>query len=241
MRAAALNQVCLAAELSETIIRLQAMSKASTIAYKVIKARILAGEFPPNAHLKEEELTRVCGVSRTPVRDALRSLAADYYVKVIPNRGTFVSAWSNEDIEDIFNMRMMLEGYAAQRAAERAHEEQIDKLERYCQNISRLIAASAPIDMEDFLAENRLFHAQLWEASGSERLSIVLDRLVARPVVDRTAIAYTEHDIHRSNEHHKEIVEAVHAHDGQWARSVMHSHIQAAFQMYNHAFKGDAA
>jgi len=215
------------------------MSKASKIAYNVIKARILAGEFTPNAHLKEEELTRICGVSRTPVRDALRSLAADYYVKVIPNRGTFVSAWSNEDVEDIFSMRMMLEGYAAQRAAEKAQDRQIEKLARYCRNISQLIDAPGPIDTEEFLGENRLFHAQLWEASGSERLSIVLDRLVARPVVDRTAIAYTDHDIHRSNEHHKEIVEAVRAHDGPWARSVMHSHIQAAFQMYTHAFQCD--
>ena len=99
------------------------MSKAATKAYDAIRARILSGELAPGSHLKEEELAEFCGVSRTPLRDALRSLAADFYVSTVPNHGTFVSDWSVADIDDIFTLRGMLEGYAAQRAASRVTRE----------------------------------------------------------------------------------------------------------------------
>lgn len=88
------------------------MSKASQKAFTAIRGKILSGEFPPGSHLKEEELAEVCGVSRTPIRDALRALAGEDYVKIVPNHGTYVSQWSSSDIEDIFALRAMLEGYA---------------------------------------------------------------------------------------------------------------------------------
>jgi len=212
------------------------MSKAGERAYRTIKSRILSGDFPPRAHLKEDNLTKICGVSRTPIREALRSLSADYYVEIIPNKGTFVTDWTSEDVEDIFNMRMLLEGYAAQKATRKATPEQIQELTTYCDNIERLLSQAGFIDVDAFLAENHLFHRKLWSASGSARLSALLMRLVAQPVVARTAIAYTHHDISRSNEHHKEIVEAIVAKDSTWARSVMHSHIMAAFQVYTRNF-----
>lgn len=215
------------------------MSKSSKKAYSIIRSRILSGDFPPKAHLKEEELTTLCEVSRTPIREALRSLAADYYVEIIPNRGTFVIDWANEDVEDIFNMRMLLESYAAQQAALKATPEEVEELATYCDNIDLLLAKKDPIDIEAFLAENRLFHRRLWLASGSKRLSALLLRLVAQPVVARTVMAYTRQDIKRKNEHHREIVEAIRAKDSAWARSIMSSHILAARHVYTLAFLDD--
>lgn len=212
------------------------MSKAGEKAYSLIRSSILSGEFPPKAHLKEEELTTLCDVSRTPVREALRRLAADYYVEIIPNRGTFVTDWSSDDIEDIFNMRMLLEGYAAQKAAQKATAKQIEELRVHCDNIDRILSKTGDLDVEAFLEENRCLHRKLWQASGSKRLSAMLLRLVAQPVVARTIIAYTHHDMSRSNEHHKEIVEAIAAKDSNWARSIMHGHIMAACQIYTRNF-----
>lgn len=216
------------------------MSKASNKAYSIIRSQILSGDFPPKTHLKEEELTLLCDVSRTPVREALHKLAADYYVEIIPNRGTFVTDWSSDDIEDIFNMRMLLEGYAAEKAVSKALSEDIQELTVYCDNIDELLSRDGPVDVEAFLVENRLFHKALWKSSGSKRLLAFLLRLVAQPVVARTVMAYSKEDIMRKNEHHKEIVEAIKAKDGAWARSIMSSHILAARHVYTHKFLPDA-
>lgn len=216
------------------------MSKASNKAYSIIRSQILSGDFPPKTHLKEEELTSLCDVSRTPVREALRKLAADYYVEIIPNRGTFVTDWSSDDIEDIFNMRMLLEGYAAEKAVSKALPEDIQELTTYCDNIDQLLSQDGPVDVEAFLVENRLFHKALWKSSGSKRLLALLLRLVAQPVVARTVMAYSKEDIMRKNEHHKEIVEAIKAKDSAWARSIMSSHILAARHVYTHNFLQDA-
>lgn len=212
------------------------MSKASQKAYETIRGRILSGEFAAGSHLKEEHLVRVCGVSRTPVRDALRSLAGEDYVRVIPNRGTFVNQWSPGDIEDIFSLRAMLEGYAARRAAERGSDRLCDELEACCLVIDKMLADCDPPDTEIFLTENRKFHALLKQAAASDRLDSLIVRLVEQPVVARTAISYGVDDLRRSNEHHHELVTAIRARNGDWAESVMKSHILAAFNAYRKTY-----
>ncbi|MFN3231147.1 MAG: GntR family transcriptional regulator [Alphaproteobacteria bacterium] len=217
------------------------MSNATNKAYLAIRERILTGEFEPGSHLKEEELAEVCGVSRTPIRDALRSLAADLYVTVVPNHGTFVNDWSMVDIEDIFDLRAMLEGYAARRAAERATPEQIEIMRDCCDRIDRAAARQPEPDIEEFLAANRVLHQTLTEASGSERLGLMLSRLVEQPVVLRTAISYGREDLSRSNTHHRELVQALDAKDSKWAESVMVAHILSALQTYRDSYQREAA
>jgi DNA-binding GntR family transcriptional regulator len=217
------------------------MSKAAMSAYEAIRARILSGEFAPGSHLKEEELAVVCGVSRTPIRDALRSLAADMYVSIVPNRGTFVNDWSMGDIEDIFTLRGMMEGYAARRAALRATPEQIQTMRNSCDEIETALAQTPQADIEGFLKANRLLHQTITDAAQSERLSLMLGRLVEQPVVVRTAISYERRDLRRSNDHHHELVSAIEAQDEKWAEAVMVAHIHAAFQAYRQAYQGASA
>ena len=104
------------------------MSKAADRAYDWVRQRILSGEYPPGSHLKEERIAEDSEVSRTPVREALRRLSNEHFVKFVPNQGAFVATWENDDVEVIFELRAMLEGYAAQRAASRISEEQIREL-----------------------------------------------------------------------------------------------------------------
>ena len=218
------------------------MSKAAAKAYTAIRENILSGAFPPGAHLKEEELAEVCGVSRTPIRDALRNLAADLYVTIVPNHGTFVNDWSMGDIEDIFSLRAMLEGYAARRAATRATPEQIAQMRTYCERIEVALNQRPDMDTTAFLEANRALHQTVTDAADSERLALMLNRLVEQPVVVRTAISYQRKDLRRSNNHHIELVLAFEAKDGDWAESVMTSHIRAALETYKRTYqKGDAA
>ena len=94
------------------------MSLAADRAYERVRAGILNGEFAPASRLKEEELVRLCGVSRTPVREALSRLAAEDYVIVARNQGAHVKTWSDADMTDLFDLRALLEGHAAARAAQ---------------------------------------------------------------------------------------------------------------------------
>lgn len=217
------------------------MSKASEKAYKTIRAQILSGAFPEGMHLKEEELAVICDVSRTPIRDALRKLAADYYVRMVPNHGTFVSRWSHGDIEDIFQLRAMMEAYAARKAAERATAEEVDALRECCDTIDHELAREDSFDKDAYFAANRHFHHVLRGAGRSERLALTLNRLVEQPVVMRTVISYTHEDFVRSNQHHREIVAAIAAKDGDWAEAIMRSHIHAAYQVYKRAYNKPGA
>lgn len=210
------------------------MSKASQKAYKIIRAMIVDGEFVPGKHLKEEELAAVCDVSRTPIRDALRTLASEDFVKVVPNHGTFVSEYSSDDIEDIFQMRALLEGYAAKCAALRATEETIDELEQCCAQIEKKIAADGLVDPDAYLDHNREFHFLVWEAAGNDRLGVMASRLVQQPVLYRTARSYDREDFARSIEHHQELVQAIKSGSGDWAQSIMATHIFAGYETFKH-------
>lgn len=208
------------------------MSKASDRAYRLIRAEILSGRLAPGFHLKEEELAELCGVSRTPVRDALRQLESEYYVSRAANQRTFVSAWTRGDIEDIFSLRAMLEGYAAERAATRITDTQIAEMETHHAAISAMLADGSTPDPDAFLVHNRGFHSVVTDAADSDRLTLMLSRLVEQPVVMRTFITYTSEDLQRSHQHHGELLSAFRARDASWARSVMTSHIQAAFHVH---------
>lgn len=213
------------------------MSKASTKAYIAIRERILSGDFPPGFHLKEEQLADVCGVSRTPIRDALRKLAADDFVRAVPNHGTYVSNYSDDDIGEIFALRAMLEGYAARLAAERAGPEHITEMRAVCADVTALLAENENPDRDAWLAANSRFHDIVTEAAASERLSQMISRLIEQPVVVRTAKALSETNLVRSNRHHIEVVDAIEAGEGDWASMVMSGHILAGYQTYKDHYR----
>jgi len=213
------------------------LSKASAKAYAIIRQRIIDGALAPGERLKEEDLASLCGVSRTPIRDALRSLAADLFVTVVPNHGAYVNDWSPDDVEDIFTMRGMLEGYAAQRAASRITEEELDIMQASADAIEVAIANPDEPDVETFLAANRTLHETLRQAANSTRLNTMLGQLVEMPVVIRTATSYTPGDLRRSNDHHQELIDALRAGDGTWAEAKMVAHIHAAYQQYRRAYQ----
>lgn len=215
------------------------MSTSSNKAINKIRELILTGEFAPGSHLKEEELAEICQVSRTPIRDAVRALAVEDYVRIVPNRGTFVSEWSDQDIEDIFQLRALLEAHGARLAALRASEEHIERMREQVEKINKMLGNSKGLDRDMFLEANNQFHETLREAAQSPRLLLMISRLITQPVVTRTARSYERSDLKRSNEHHAELLEAIVAKDGDWAHSVMTSHILAALQIYKRFYHLD--
>lgn len=207
------------------------MSRASDRAYDLIKTQILDGTLVPGAQLKEEELAEICGVSRTPVRDAMHRLEAEMFIQRSDSQRSFVSNWSIDDIEELFTLRTMLEGHAAAQAAERVTPDMLEALRRNTAAIDAAIEGPLP-DVDAFLAMNAQFHALIIQAAASDRLAHMINRLVLQPIVHRTALRYDADQLRRSLAEHVEIVAALEAHDPDWARAVMTSHIRRAFHVF---------
>lgn len=217
------------------------MTKSSEKAYFAIREMILDGSFRPGDRLSEEQLSAAIGVSRTPIRDALRRLENDYFVSIRANRGARVRGWDAADIEDLFQMRAIIEGFGARRAAERASPEQIAELREQIQRIDQAIADSRNPDIEVFLAANARFHQVICDASGNSRLSDMIASLVAQAVVVRTAKGFSIEDLRRSNFHHREMAEAIEARDGDLAETVMRTHILSAGNSFKQFYDVEGA
>ncbi|RMB07979.1 GntR family transcriptional regulator [Eilatimonas milleporae] len=214
------------------------MATATEKAYDIIRRNILDGVFEAGTHLKEEDLVRLCGVSRTPVRDALRRLAIDHYVVTRPNQGTFVNQWSLKDIHDIFELRAMLEGVVARRAAAAIGPGHMAALKQAFGTIQAMLADdAADLDVNLFLAENKIFHMTMLQAADSAPLATMLSSLVQPPIVARTALGYNVEDLRQSNEHHRELIEALGVGDGAWAEAIMQAHIRAAHRKFMASYR----
>jgi DNA-binding GntR family transcriptional regulator len=213
------------------------MSRASDRAYAGIRSMILSGELPAGAPLGEEALAERCGVSRTPVRDALRRLEAELLVKRNETQRSFVADWSLGDVADAFELRAMLEGHAARRAAERMDDATLQRLRLCNQAIFEAIRPELP-DVAGFLEGNRDFHAIILETSGSRRLGSLLATLIEQPVIWRTAHHYGRDALRRSHGEHDELLAAFARRDGAWAEAVMAAHIRRAYHAYADAHQG---
>jgi DNA-binding GntR family transcriptional regulator len=210
------------------------LSTASALAYKAIRSLILEGRFIPGERLKEEELTDICGVSRTPVREALRRLALEGLVVLTPHQGAQVTEIGETELQEIYALRAMIESQAAGRAAERLELSAIARLKVLASQMEEAVAQAVQrrqIRLYDvYTAANSEFHRIIMDAADSPRLSAMATLVVEVPLILRTLARYSESELSRSLHHHRELVEAFEARDADWASSVMRCHIRAAAQ-----------
>jgi DNA-binding GntR family transcriptional regulator len=142
--------------------------------YDQLRALILSDEMGPDTLLVETALATRLGVSRTPIREALRRLEQDGLVERT-SRGTRVVERSPEQILEIYELRILLEGQAARTAAERATSLDINRMRA----IHEQMASTGPNEEDERVRLNRLFHEALWAASHNGTLVDVIDRLIA--------------------------------------------------------------
>lgn len=206
------------------------MSQAAARAYRALREDILTGIRPAGTRLREEQLAEDYGLSRTPVREAIRRLQADGLVQVVPNRGAEVVSLSPEDTEEIFGLRSLLESYAARNAALRGAD--VMRLRELCeameQQLGRLDEGAADDAHDEITRLNMEFHQAIHEAGGRRLLPELLSRVIEVPLVRRTFHQYTTAELNRSCTQHRELTEAIAAGDGDWAHAVMQSHVLAA-------------
>ncbi len=207
------------------------MSRASEQAYAKIRAHLLSGAVQAGEQLTEDQLAQITGVSRTPVREAVRRLEDELLLVRSDTKRLFVADWSRDDIEEMFTLRQMLECHAAERAARRITRGQVARMEAVNRDLKSAIEQPSP-DVARFLEANRSFHEAIIEAAASPRLGQMLARLVEAPVVLRTARTYSTEDLRQSARDHDELIAAFAARDPDWARAVMGSHLRRAFHTF---------
>lgn len=223
------------------------MTQATDRAYTQIRSGLLGGVFAPGERLREEDLAQRTGVSRTPVREALRRLALEGFVDLQPGRGVQVVSWSDQDLDEIFSVRALLEGYGAAQAAQRATAEHVEALTVLCDRMDAVAETTYEADLDDEgpidddlraayqeIAElNNEFHQTVLTAAGNAHLRSLMGGLISMPLVQRTFMRYSGERLARSMSHHRELVDAFRAGDASWASSVMTAHVRSArVQLY---------
>jgi DNA-binding GntR family transcriptional regulator len=201
------------------------VSDAVEIAYQAIRRAIIEGTYPAGARLPEEELSERIGVSRTPIRQALRQLEHQGHVELRPRRGAWVSSWTAEDIAEVYGVRAQLESYGAQIAAQKIGGLELRRLEECCLRMEALEDARQPGYLDELGELNNEFHSSLLQATGNRRLMVSLASIVETPLILRVYHSYGERRRYEALRHHREILAAVSARDGEWAAATMRVHI----------------
>ncbi len=204
------------------------MAAAVEKAYETIRDGIVRGIYPQGSHITAQSLAAASGLSRTPVREAMRRLHAEGLIKFIANRGAFVSSWSESEIHQIYELRVLLEGFAAEAAARNASDGQLIELRRLANEMENFVRSDGEPEIDEIAARNNAFHKLIVQASGNPRLQGLLSAIVEVPLVLSTFRRYDLREMRRSMTQHAELVTALEAHDAEWARSVMESHILSA-------------
>lgn len=194
----------------------------SSRVFHTIRENILSGKYATDEELKEKSIGEELGVSRTPVREALRQLELEGLVTIIPNKGAYVVGISQKDIRDIYEIRSRLEGLCARWATEHITKEQLDELE---ENIYLSDFHSSKGNSEQVVELDNRFHEIIYNASESKELRhILVDFHHYVQCVRKITLAVQTRAI-SSNEEHRKIVEALKVRDADLAERLANAHM----------------
>ncbi|WP_288617216.1 GntR family transcriptional regulator [uncultured Eubacterium sp.] len=192
---------------------------------------ILSGKYAVDEELKEKTIGDELGVSRTPVREALRQLELQGLVTITPNKGAHVTGFSKEDLNDIYEIRSVMEGLCAKWAAKKATPEQIEELEEivYLTEFHVSKGHSGQV----FELDNK-FHETLYQASGSKVLAGVLTDFHNYVQRVRKMTLKSKERSEKSNDEHRMIAQAIHDHDPEKAQMLANQHIMRTIENIDH-------
>ncbi|HEY8464740.1 MAG TPA: GntR family transcriptional regulator [Bacillota bacterium] len=206
-------------------IKLDSYKPLRELVFESLREAIISGQLSPGERLMEIQLAEEMGVSRTPVREAIRKLEREGLVVMVPRKGAYVAGLSIKDVTDVFEIRGALEGLAAELAAERITEEELENLERYLVKIAADIEEG---ELSRVVQTDTDFHTLLYQSSHNNHLSQIINNL--REQIQRfrtTSLSYPGR-MKTALEEHRKIVEAISIRDGQLARELAKEHIENA-------------
>ena len=187
-----------------------------------LRARIFAHELPPGSWIDEQALALEYGISRTPLREALKVLAAEGLVMLKPRRGCYVTELSEQDLDEIFPVMALLEGRCAAQAAQKADAADLARLEEIHEQLE-IHARNG--DTDRFFETNHSFHALLQELAGNRWLSQLIDETRKMLKLTRRDSLRLDGRLKQSLAEHRAILKAIRQRDSDAVGRLMHEHL----------------
>ena len=194
-------------------------------AYETIKELILTLKVAPGTQLQIEMLAEQMGVSRTPVREALLRLEQDGLTQVVPRVGVFVTGISKRDLEELYELRELLESRATEEAAQRLTDDDLDHIDHLLEESK---AAVKPGEVEKFLESEIAFHQILTQSAQNRRLISIMDSLGDLSYRWRIISLKSQENVRLTLIEHQGIAQALRQRDGKKAGKLMGDHIRSA-------------
>lgn len=186
-----------------------------------LRESIIRGDLEPGQKLTEPVLAEKLGISRTPIREAFRQLETEGFLTVVPRKGAMVSDLSRKEIEDFYEIKSVLEGYASRIAAERITEKDIAKLTKI-NNQLEILAKND--DVEAFFKKNNEFHSVFINICDNDKLLDIWDNLIRRFVRFRLQALSVPGRLMNSVKQHRDIINALSKRDGSLSEALVVKH-----------------
>jgi len=207
----------------ENILKIEGYELLSQKVYRALKTEIIKGSLKPGTKLSEGKIAKQMEVSRTPIREALRELAAEGFVKISPNQGVVVSNASVEDVQEVLQIRGVLEGLAARLATKTINEEEIKELEKYQKRMEHYTNKDDVLAFSEMDAE---FHELILNICGNNRLIQIRKNLSDQAHRYRIRSLSVPGRLKYSLREHQEIVEALKRKNSEQADRLSQKHIE---------------
>ncbi len=205
--------------------------------YKKLKASVLGGHLPPNKRLIEEKLASEMGTSRTPVREAIQKLEKEGLIHKLPRGGFAVSVVTDEEIEEVFGIRSVLEGYAAYLATQRATEEDLKALEQIVEQQKESLEKK---DVDRQVRLNTEFHDILYRAARSSRLYAIINDLRDYIYRYRIIIFRYEDMVEIAMQDHGEMIHLMRAKNARKVEKLVRKHIIRGMDLIKKKLRQDS-
>lgn len=193
--------------------------------YQILRDDICAGKYDPGFWLQEKELAEALGVSRSPVREALRLLVADGLVIEVPNKGVFVKEFTVRDIDEIFDMRVLLETYGIQKSRKNLTSVRRQKLFELLDALEKSCAAG---DMDKYVKTDEELHIRIVELGGNSLVDSTYDRVRSMNQQFRVLSLSSHQRFTDSLEEHRKLIHALAVGDITTAEETVRIHLELA-------------
>jgi DNA-binding GntR family transcriptional regulator len=203
-----------------------------------LRALILAGDLPPRSRVNEIELAERFGISRTPLREAIKILATEGLLELLPNRGARVAVLSSEEIEDMLTVIGGLEGVAAELACKRISNAEIDAI---AADHASMVEHWRSGDEPAYFARNRAIHVAIMAAARNPTLSAIYNNLSGRVARARYVAHKTPQQWSKAIEEHQRMLELLRRRQGPKLAQLMREHLRGKTPVIAAAFGKDAA
>lgn len=207
----------------ENNLKIEGYELLSQKVYRALKTEIIKGSLKPGTKLLEGKIAKQMKVSRTPIREALRELAAEGFVKISPNQGVVVSNASVEDVQEVLQIRGVLEGLAARLATKMISEEEIKELEKYQKQMEYYTKKDDVLAFSEMDAE---FHELILNICSNNRLIQIRKNLSDQAHRYRIRSLGVPGRLKYSLKEHQEILKALKRKDSEQADRLSQKHIE---------------